>query len=306
MACATRSTVAVRRQMRSAHPIGSLLSGGLDSSSVSVLAARALAEKNERLAAFTGVPRRGFDGTVPNGAYADETPYVDAIQKSGAGTIDVTYVRNDEYDDFGELERFFVALDGPVRNPTNLGWMLGVLRLARAQGRRVLLGGLYGNSTISWNGWSQAAGHLKRGRLLTAARQWRQFYRRTPYSRWVAMRKLFIEPLTPRRLGDWAERRRRPPASRPGTITPRSAPISPPRSASTPAPKTPDMIFFIACGRTNACAAWRRSIMPATGTRPRRPSPASRCATRPPTWMCLTTASAFRPSSISPKASTAR
>src|SRR5579862_5822076 len=44
---------AVRRQMRSAHGIGSLLSGGLDSSSVSALAARALGEKNERLAAFT-------------------------------------------------------------------------------------------------------------------------------------------------------------------------------------------------------------------------------------------------------------
>ncbi len=36
-----------------------LLSGGLDSSSVAVLAARALSEKNQRLAAFTGVPRSG-------------------------------------------------------------------------------------------------------------------------------------------------------------------------------------------------------------------------------------------------------
>jgi len=200
---------AVRRQMRSAHPIGSLLSGGLDSSSVSVLAARALAERNQRLAAFTGVPRRGFGGAVPNGSYADETPYVEAIQKA-VPTIDVSYVRNDECSDFGELERFFIALGGPVRNPTNFGWVLSLLRLARAQGRRVLLGGLAGNSTISWNGWSQAAGHLKRGRLLTAARQWRHFYRRTPYSRWVAMRELLIAPLLPERVGDWADRRRRP------------------------------------------------------------------------------------------------
>src|SRR6202035_2067037 len=62
-----RLDVAVRRQMRSAHPVGCLLSGGLDSSSVTTLAARALAEKNERLAAFTGVPRRGFARAVAGG-----------------------------------------------------------------------------------------------------------------------------------------------------------------------------------------------------------------------------------------------
>ena len=53
------------------------------------------------------------------------------------GNIDVTYVENDRCDDFAELERFFIALEGPVRNPTNFGWMLATLRLARAQGRRV-------------------------------------------------------------------------------------------------------------------------------------------------------------------------
>ena len=188
--------LAVRRQMRSIHPIGSLLSGGLDSSSVSILAARALAEKNERLVAFTGVPRRGFAGPLPNGAYADETPYVEAIA-GAARNIDVTYVRSDAPDDLAELERFFSALEGPVRNPTNLGWILALLRQARAQGRRVLLGGLSGNSTISWSGWSQAAAHLKRGRLLTAYRQWRLYYRRTSHSRWAALQKLFVEPLLP-------------------------------------------------------------------------------------------------------------
>jgi asparagine synthase (glutamine-hydrolysing) len=201
--------LAVRRQMRSIHPIGCLLSGGLDSSSVSILAARALSEKNQRLVAFTGVPRRGFDGPVPDGCYADETPYVDAIQKR-AGNIDVEYVRNDECDDFAQLERFFIALDGPVRNPTNFGWMTSALHRARTRGQRVLLSGLYGNYSISWNGWSQAAGHLRRGRLLLAYRQWRHYYRSTPYSRWVAFRKLLIEPVIPAHLGAWADRRRRP------------------------------------------------------------------------------------------------
>jgi len=203
-ACLAR---AVRRQMRSAHPVGALLSGGLDSSAVAALAADALARKNERLAAFTAVPRPGFAGPLPAGHYADERPYVEAIARAG-GNINVTYVASDAGDAFTELERFFVALEGPVRNPTQLGWMLALLRQARTQGRRVLLGGLQGNCTISWNGWSQSVTHLKRGRLLTAWRQWRQFYRQSPYSRRRALHRLFIEPLLPERLGEGAERRR--------------------------------------------------------------------------------------------------
>ena len=198
---------AVRRQMRSITPIGCHLSGGLDSSSVAALAARALGEKNGRLAAFTQVPREGFDGPVPPGHYGDERPYVEAIRKL-AGNIDVSYVCNDECDDLADLERFFLALEAPVRNPTNLGWMLAISRLARTQGRRVLLGGLFGNYTISWRGWSQAVDHLRRLRLLTAYRQWRLYYRRSSLSRWVAFRKLFVEPQLPEKLAVWADRRR--------------------------------------------------------------------------------------------------
>jgi len=201
--------LAVRRQTRSAHPVGCLLSGGLDSSSVSVLAARALTEQNQRLTAFTGVPRPGFSGPTPNGCYADETPYVEAIRKA-AGTIDVTYVRNNECDDFAELERFFIALAGPVRNPANLGWPLAILRRAREQGCRVLLGGFFGNYTISWNGWSQSLGHLLRCRPFLAYRQWRLYYRMTSYSRWVTVRKLFIEPMVPAWLANRADRRCHP------------------------------------------------------------------------------------------------
>jgi asparagine synthase (glutamine-hydrolysing) len=197
---------AVRRQMRSIHPIGCHVTGGLDSSSVAALAARALGEKNQRLAAFTHVPRRGFAAAMPSGSYADERPYVESICGL-LGNIDVTYVHNDEHDDFAELERLFLAFEAPVRNPLTLGWMLAISRLARAQGRRVLLGGLYGNCTISWDGWSQTAGHMLGGRLLTAYRQWRQFYRCSPHSRRTAARKLLVDPLLPQALTDWIDRR---------------------------------------------------------------------------------------------------
>jgi asparagine synthase (glutamine-hydrolysing) len=199
---------AVRRQLRSAHPVGCLLSGGLDSSAVCALAAGALAEKNERLAAYTGVPRLGFDGPAPPGSYVDETHFVNAIVRA-VGSVDVTFVRGTESNVCADLDRLFVALAGPVRNPVNLGWMLAILRQARAQGRRVLLGGLYGNYTISWDGWSQTVAHLKHGRLMTALRQWHLYYRRTPYTRAAAMKKLIIEPLVGERLDLWFDRWRR-------------------------------------------------------------------------------------------------
>ena len=199
---------AVRRQMRSRYPVGSHLSGGLDCSSVSVLAARALGERGERLSAFTQVPRVGFDGRVADGWYADETPYVEAIRNL-AGNIDVTYIRNDECDDFAELQRVFVALEGPVRNPATLGWMLAISRAAREQGRRVLLGGFFGNYTISWDGWSQTVDHLRAGKLITAYRQWRLYCRLSAGSQWSAFHRLILEPLLPLGMADWKMRRRR-------------------------------------------------------------------------------------------------
>jgi asparagine synthase (glutamine-hydrolysing) len=197
---------AVRRQLRSAHAVGSLLSGGLDSSAICALAARALAQRGQRLAAYTGVPRQGFDGAVPAGSYADETPYVNAIVRT-VGNIDVTFVRSTRCNGFADLDRLFVALAGPVRNPVNVSWILAILRMAREQGRRVLLGGLFGNHSVSWDGWSQTIAHLKHGRLITALRQWHLYYKRSPYSRAEALKKLIIEPLFGDGFNIWLDRR---------------------------------------------------------------------------------------------------
>src|SRR5262249_31358021 len=76
---------------RSTHKVASFLSGGLDSSSVAVLAARALAERGKRLSAYTQVPGRSFAIPDTREWYADETPYVEAIIATSP-TIDVTYV----------------------------------------------------------------------------------------------------------------------------------------------------------------------------------------------------------------------
>ncbi len=196
---------AVRRQMRSRTEVACLLSGGLDSSAVTAVAAKIAAGRGARLWAYTGVPRAGFAGKVPAGCYADPRPYVEAIRRA-IPNIDVNYICITQPDP-RLLERLFLCLQSPVRNPMNLDWYVEVLQLARARGHRVLLGGLFGNATISWDGWSQTAGHLLRARLLKAFRQYQLHYRLTSLSRWQAFRHLFLEPLAPNSIVElWRQR----------------------------------------------------------------------------------------------------
>ena len=104
---------AVRRQMRSAHPIGSHLSGGLDCSSVSMLAARALGEKGERLAAYTQVPVPASTDRLPTAAMPMKlrTSRPPAIRRQYRCHLHPQR----RCDDFADLERCFLALEGPVR-----------------------------------------------------------------------------------------------------------------------------------------------------------------------------------------------
>jgi asparagine synthase (glutamine-hydrolysing) len=196
---------AVRRQARSAHPVCSHLTGGLDSSSVAVLLARLLKEEGKRLPTYTHVPRQGFCGPVPSGWYADETPHVEAIA-AWAGNIDLHLVRNDVCDDFAEVDRFTPVFQAPIRNPTNLGWMLAIARLARSRGQRVMFCGLHGNYTHSWDGWEQVARNVELGRLRTAARQWRLFYEEKGYSAWETLETLVLRPLLRKRVAAWRQR----------------------------------------------------------------------------------------------------
>jgi len=199
---------AVKRQLRTSARPAFYLTGGLDSSAVVAFAAPILRERGQRLAAFTQVPREGFAGRVSARRYADETPFVEAI-RAAIDTIDVTYVRNDEHDDFADLDRVSLAFEYPVRNTTNLGWMLAIPRLARAGNHRVLIGGNLGNITSSWDGWSQSSRHLLRGRFRLALNHYRAFYRGGTSSRWVAFRKLFLDPAWSDRLVALSDRIRR-------------------------------------------------------------------------------------------------
>ena len=189
---------AVKDTLRSLHPVGIMMSGGLDSSSVAVTAAPQLRDMDRRLTAFTEVPRADFEGVVPRGRYADETPFVRAIARLH-DNMDLRLVRTESDTILTDLSPIFYHLEAPVRNAPNWVWMDAIFREARSRGVRMLLTGGQGNLTISWDGSGLLPGWIQRGAWLRAWREVRAMVRRGT-TRW-ALRAFLgrgLLPLLPR------------------------------------------------------------------------------------------------------------
>jgi asparagine synthase (glutamine-hydrolysing) len=146
-------TRAVQSRLRSLHPVGILMSGGLDSSSVAVIAARMLAEQGQSLTAYTQVPSAGFNSSLPPGKYADETPFVQSIAAM-TPNLRLQLVRTEGCSLFANLDQAFASMYGPFQNVSNRLWIEAIQAQAQAQGVRVLMSGVGGNLSVSWSGTS--------------------------------------------------------------------------------------------------------------------------------------------------------
>jgi asparagine synthase (glutamine-hydrolysing) len=129
---------AVRCRVRTVSPIGSALSGGLDSSSVTCAAREILASSAQSaLHTFSAV----FDRTPQ----CDERPFIEAVLSQGA--LQRHFVLADRLNPFLELEESFQIMDEPISSPT-LYIYSGLCRAARDQGIRVLLDGFDGDTAV--------------------------------------------------------------------------------------------------------------------------------------------------------------
>ena len=157
-------TRVVKDHLRSSSPVGIMLSGGLDSSSVAAVSAPLLRVESRRLPAFTEVPRVGFAARLPAGRYADETHFVEALARRYE-TIDLNWVRSGEGCLLQGIDRCFRHTETPFRNACNRLWYEAILAEAGSQGVRVLLTGGQGNLSISWPGMDRLPGLIRQGRL---------------------------------------------------------------------------------------------------------------------------------------------
>ncbi|EWT00044.1 asparagine synthase [Intrasporangium oryzae NRRL B-24470] len=82
----TRLVEAVRLRLRSDVPVGTSLSGGLDSSAVAVIINRLLGEGDTASTAAVGVRQNTFSAVFP-GSVNDEERYVDAVLEACTGNV---------------------------------------------------------------------------------------------------------------------------------------------------------------------------------------------------------------------------
>jgi asparagine synthase (glutamine-hydrolysing) len=133
-------TEAVRSRMRSAFPVGSMLSGGLDSSSITCVARSLHATNN----GSHGWPT--FSAVHDVVTECDESRYINAVLARGG--YEPSVLQADRVSPLCDLDRVLWHQDEPLV-AGNLYLNSGLYRHARERGIRVLLDGYDGDTTVS-------------------------------------------------------------------------------------------------------------------------------------------------------------
>jgi asparagine synthase (glutamine-hydrolysing) len=156
--------------LRSRGPVSTTLSGGLDSGSVTAMAARLLAPTGSRLTAYTSVPEAGLVPSERPNWEADDSSYAAAVAAQH-DNVDHRLVRPGGRCVPDVAPLIHARSRTPTRAATNLLWLDRISSLAAASGSRVLLTGQLGNAAFSWRGDGTVWELLMHGRLRLALAQ---------------------------------------------------------------------------------------------------------------------------------------
>lgn len=161
---------AVRCRLRSIHPIGLKMSGGLDSGSVGCVAARLLRERGENLLTYSMIPvKEEYCFFDPKRTIADETPFIETIKKQEDNIIG-HYIKGENTHALTGLKNDFLRFDRPVAPITCRDVSINMHKTAQSHNVRVILTGANGNGTISWNGKGYLGKLARQGKWVSLAK----------------------------------------------------------------------------------------------------------------------------------------
>lgn len=140
---------AVRCRIRPGETIASALSGGLDSSAVTLTAAAAVQDDRRTIHAYTAAPLtdRPLDGAT---WFGDEWPLASVAAEKAPNLVHLP-VRSPTTPLAGIRKALWIH-DGPVHAAGNAFWLHDLLHMAHSDGCQVQLTGQMGNLGISWSG----------------------------------------------------------------------------------------------------------------------------------------------------------
>jgi len=153
----------VKARMRSAFPVVSLLSGGLDSSAVTAFAAEILKRQGQRLRTFSAVLPDGYSGSG-----IDERYFIDLFRERD--NIDMQYITDEWRGPFDDLDRLIQGGETPFHTSRHFLYS-AFSHAAREQGARVILDGCFGEMGPSFHGDGCLAELLLKGRLFELAKE---------------------------------------------------------------------------------------------------------------------------------------
>jgi asparagine synthase (glutamine-hydrolysing) len=152
-------TEAVRCRLRSAFPVGSMLSGGLDSSWIVCVARKLLADSGHP-------PLHTFSATFETVPQCDERRFIEAVVTQGG--VEPHFIAADRLGPLVDLDRILRFTDEAFFAP-NLYMHWALFQAAAGAGVRVLLDGLEGDAVVSF-GVKRLAELTRSGRWLEVAR----------------------------------------------------------------------------------------------------------------------------------------
>ena len=198
-----RLDAAVKASLRSSRVPCATITGGLDSSSIAVIAADLLAANGYRLNTFTAVPEPGFAKEDLSGMYFDETPYVRQIAEANINIVP-HFVPPNKQPILKQIAEQ-IQIGGLSSGILNGLWAMDTFAAACSAGHNVMLGGDMGNVTMSYNGRPWLTALLLKGRWLRLFGEIRSSHR------WRSrIREHIIAPVIPaplfRRYKKWRRR----------------------------------------------------------------------------------------------------
>lgn len=144
---------AVSVRLRSHRPVSSMLSGGLDSSSVVAIASQILKKTDKNLSAFSHVPlfkKELLTERQPN-RMLDETPNILATA-SYSGNVSVNLLNSSDLSPIQGFKEALQIVNRPFHAAANAFWLIDLFDKVTKSGFGTLLTGEMGNATISYSG----------------------------------------------------------------------------------------------------------------------------------------------------------